>query len=219
MKHIFVDLEMNKIAKNFREERMVCKYEIMEIGAVMLNDQGEETDTFIRYVKPSYNSISEYYTELTGITNAMVENGPDFKRAIEEFYAWIGEGDYKIYSWSDSDPNQLKRESELKNEQTSCVADMLAHWVDYQKEFDDLLGVERKVGLKDALNAIGVDFEGKQHDAFWDARNTAEIFRLSLDKKRFDEAMKPITDLFKPKKTMGTSLGELFSSEFANLFS
>lgn len=71
----------------------------------------------------------------------------------------------------------------------------------------------------DAVHAIGEQFEGNQHDALWDARNTADIYRISLDRKKFDTLMKPLVDLFQPQKQVGATLGELFGSEFSNLFS
>ena len=37
MKHIVIDLEMNKIARS-SEARKICKSEIIEIGAVMLDE-------------------------------------------------------------------------------------------------------------------------------------------------------------------------------------
>ena len=38
MKHIVIDLEMNKIARS-SEARKICKSEIIEIGAVMLDEK------------------------------------------------------------------------------------------------------------------------------------------------------------------------------------
>lgn len=218
MVHVFVDFEMNVINKIYREERAVCKREIIEIGAVKLDDTGEEIGSFTQYVKPEYGMITDYYANLTGITNEKVERAPHFLESMHRFYDWIGDEAYRIYSWSDSDPLQISREAQLKQETDGRLQQLLDSWIDYQKEFGRMLGIEKKVGLKDAVHAIGADFEGRQHDALWDARNTADIYRLSLDKKKFNKVMKPIVELFKPQKTMGTSLGELFGSEFSMLF-
>lgn len=219
MFHIFVDFEMNVIDKAYREQRMICKREIIEIGAVKLDEEGNEISSFTQYVKPEYGQITEYYANLTGITNEQVADQPHFHDAMGNFLEWAGDEAYRIYSWSNSDVIQMSREAELKGENDPRLELMIDRWVDYQEEFGKLLGVEKRIGLKDAVHAIGIDFEGRQHDALWDARNTAYIYRLSLDRRQFDQVMKPIADLFRPQKELGTSLGELFGSEFLNLFS
>ena len=217
MVHIFVDYEMNEINKEYREQRLICKREIIEIGAVKLDETGKEIDSFTQYVKPQFGQITDYYANLTGITNEKVAEEPCFLEAMKKFYDWIGDEEYTIYSWSDSDSIQISKEAVLKEENDPRLDRMLECWVDYQVEFGRLLGIEKKVGLKDAVHAIGEQFEGRQHDALWDARNTADIYRLSLDRERFNAVMKPIVDLFRPQKEMGTTLGQLGGSEVLNL--
>lgn len=219
MVHIFIDCEMNEIDRAYKEQRSICKREIIEIGAVKLDEAGQEIDSFTQYVKPQFGRITEYYTNLTGITNEKVKNAPHFLEVMKKFYDWVGEEEYTIYSWSDSDSIQISKEAVLKKETDERLQKMLDHWVDYQVEFGRLLGIEKKVGLMDAVHAIGEQFEGHQHDALWDARNTADIYRTSLDRKKFNTVMQPLVDLFRPQKQLGTSLGELFGSEFSNLFS
>lgn len=50
MKHIVIDLEMNKIARS-SEARKICKSEIIEIGAVMHDENLQEIGNFRTYVK------------------------------------------------------------------------------------------------------------------------------------------------------------------------
>ena len=52
MHHIFVDFEMNHIAGQYEEERSFSKMEIVEIGAVMLDEHYQEISSFQSYVKP-----------------------------------------------------------------------------------------------------------------------------------------------------------------------
>ena len=81
MKHIVIDLEMNKIARS-SEARKICKSEIIEIGAVMLDENLQEIGNFRTYVKPEYNDkIAAEIRNLTGITEAMVANAPVFREA------------------------------------------------------------------------------------------------------------------------------------------
>lgn len=217
MLHIFVDYEMNEIDKSYKEQRVVCKREIIEIGAVMLDETFHKIEQFSLYVKPEYGSITSYYTSLTGITNDMVENSPVFAIAMEQFYQWIHGREVTMYSWSDSDSKQLQKEAQLKGILDSRLENLLQHWVDFQKVFGKMLGIEKKIALKDAIGAIGEDFKGRQHSALCDAQNTAEIFVLSQDTERFNQVMCPIIELFKPKDTMTFCLGDLFADAFSEL--
>ena len=77
MKYVVVDLEMNRLANQFAEEKAVCGMEIIAIGAVLLDEQYREIEAFKTLVKPQYNDVIDaYYTRLTGITTEMVENKP-----------------------------------------------------------------------------------------------------------------------------------------------
>lgn len=216
MVHVFVDLEMCGADRNRKSQDENWRQEIIEIGAVKLDDSGAELDQFRLYVKPELGEITEYYSNFTGITNEMVSDSPHFAQAVDAFLDWCGE-DCKIYSWSPSDLIQIQREAQSKGFEDPRIADLEGRWIDFQKEFGKMLGIGRKVSLKDAVNAIGAEFEGQQHDAFWDARNTAEIYRLSLDRRKFDQVMKPLVDLFKPRKKLSTSLGDLFGSDLMDL--
>ena len=46
MKHIVIDLEINKIARS-SEARKICKSEIIEIGAVMLDETCRRSGTSV----------------------------------------------------------------------------------------------------------------------------------------------------------------------------
>jgi DNA polymerase III epsilon subunit family exonuclease len=59
--------------------------EIIQIGAVrIINGKIKENDSFFTYVKPS-EPISEFITELTGITNKDVEKAPKAKQILPVF--------------------------------------------------------------------------------------------------------------------------------------
>lgn len=212
MKHIMVDLEMNDIARKYKEERQICKREIIEIGAAMLNDDFEIIDQIRIYVKPQYNTITHDITELTGITDEMVKNADYFEQAMDAFFEWCGgRENITIYSWSDSDVKQLRKECELKQYHIEEMKPLFKKWVDFQKVFGKLLGIEKKIALKYALGAINRDFDGHAHDAMDDAVNTAYILQLSQNKEEFNKVMQPIIDVFKPKEELTFSLGSLMA--------
>lgn len=213
MKHIVVDLEMNPI-KHGNEARRIGTNEVIEIGAVMLDDNHVEIASFRTYVKPQLNDgIAPAIRRLTGITNEMVENAPEFNVAFKMFTSWcLGTGDeFVIHAWSDSDYNQIKKEIEIKGyepeDEERIITDV--EWDDFQHQFDIHLGFERQLSLSSALDMAGIDFEGKAHDALDDARNTAELLKLFSDEALFDKTLRKIKECMTPT-SIDCSLGSLF---------
>lgn len=89
MKHIVVDLEMNTLAKQFKEEKSICGSEIIQIGAVLLDENYQEIGSFHTLVRPQYNNrIEKRIERLTGIKTEMVQNSPVFEEAIQQFFSW-----------------------------------------------------------------------------------------------------------------------------------
>lgn len=209
--HIFVDFEMNPVAGEYEEERSFSKMEIIEIGAVMLDEQYQEISSFQSYVKPQYNEkIEKQCTRVTGITTDMVADAPALWPVLQQFVDWCGTGELTVYAWSDSDLRQLKRELNQKEIECREVHRLCDNWVDFQRIFCDLLGIEKRVALKHAINAIQSEFDGEEHDALWDARNTAKIFALSKNEAEFQRIMGPVIEAFKPVEPMTSTLGDLF---------
>ena len=117
MKHIVIDLEMNALDKKFKDEKIICGREIIQIGAVLLDDQYQEIGYFNTLVKPQYNErIERKFEKLTGISTKMVQNAPVFAEAMEQFFSWCHsiKDEIHIYQWSESDYEQITKELELK---------------------------------------------------------------------------------------------------------
>lgn len=218
MKHVVVDLEMNGLAKEYKEERKIWGREVIEIGAVVLDDSYHEVGSFKTLVKPQFNDrITPYFSDLTGITTEMVQEAPYFEEALTMFFSWCRSLDKQvnIYQWSESDLEQLVKEIELKG----IILDsenqkMMNHWEDFQKEYGKTLNLESAVSLKNAAMYAGVDFEGREHDALDDARNTATLLRIVRTPELCKEALEHVIDALTPSPE-GNTLGSLFN--FAEL--
>lgn len=57
MKYVTVDLEMNPLAKEYKAERAICCREVIEIGAILLDENYQEIDSFKTFVKPQFNDV------------------------------------------------------------------------------------------------------------------------------------------------------------------
>lgn len=68
--------------------------EIVQIGAVLLDASGDETGAFSQFVLPKINPVlSEYFTELTGITNAHINtHGQPLLDGLRSFAKFCSSG-------------------------------------------------------------------------------------------------------------------------------
>lgn len=213
MKYVIIDLEMNPVDGKFKEERKICRQEVIEIGAVMLDENFLVLGEFKTLVKPQFSDvIFKKYETLTGITTQMVADAPVFADAYEMFAKWCTSygGVYEVYAWSENDYKQIMSEMALKNYVASEDEPPLSCWFDFQKEFTEKLGFTKSLSLEKALYYAGIDFEGRQHDALWDAKNTAELFAIARDEKRSKETLEKIMEVLKPKEESAT-LGDMFN--------
>lgn len=209
--HVVLDLEMNPV----KNKNNICGYEVIEIGAVMLDEELQKTGEFHQYVKPETNTIVRRITDLTGITNEMVADAQNFNYVMNEFLEWIGSNPVTIYSWSNTDFYQFKRESKLKQYSDDRLEVLYKDWVNLQKEYKNMIGYDQDVSLKKAIDSVGISFTGKIHTALGDAETTANLLCLMKDEKQFDKKIKPVKDLFTETKS-GYSLGELYADIFKN---
>ena len=210
MAWVFMDLEMKPVDKQFRRERDICRQEVIEFGAVKLGEDMTETDSFRALVKPALGEIPPRYAQLTGITNDMVAEAPDFETVLGRFAAWCEDAE-TVYAWSGSDLDQLRGEVKMKGIDFPLKA-LAGKWADFQKIFTRAVGLKRELSLEQAVNIANINFEGHQHDALWDARNTAELFRIYRDEGRFNAIIGPLREAVNPKKqtsfTLADALGD-----------
>ena len=208
MKYVVVDLEMNPVSREFRDVRRKMNEEVIEFGAVRLDENFAQEAEFQCYVAPAYGPIKKHITSLTGITQAMVDGQESYEVCFQNFVDWIGDTETKIYSWSMSDIKQKKKECRFKLPAFD-VKWLDDRWVDLQQEFDNRLGLHNSLALKHALGAMDHQFEGTQHTALADAINTSAILVLMQDDEKFRATMQPVLDILQPKEDLSSSIGDL----------
>lgn len=212
--HIMIDLEMNKIERRYNGDKKLSS-ELIEIGAVKMDSKFDVIDQYQTYVMPSYGKMNSRIIKLTGITDDKLEGAPDFFEALDSFASWIGNIKTVFYSWSMSDIHQFQVEAAFKGYKGKIIDRMSKNWVDFQLEYSKLLRIEKKIKLKQAVQAADYEFTGAEHTALSDAVNTAEILRLSKNPEEFEKVMKPVLDLFRPAHE-GSTLLDMCPEFFAN---
>lgn len=150
--------------------------EIIEIGAVKLNSEGETIDRFTVITKPNPDTIlTEFCTELTTITQSDVDNGIDLKVALVDFYNWSK--DSKLISWGGYDMRQIIRDTKRKDlENDIDLKDMVDRYSNFRKYYKKFKGLKKECGMKKALFIEKIEMDGTHHRGIDDAINIAKIF-------------------------------------------
>lgn len=214
MQYIVVDLEMNPVSRKYKEKKAICTNEIIQIGAVALDENYQEQDTFKTYVKPRFSEeLRRHIVRLTGITDERLRYAPGFEDALKVFFEWCLQfGDkVQMIQWSESDYTQISREIQQKRYLLSeKEKTLLIGWHDFQKEYGEVIGAEHETSLNDAVMLTGENFEGKRHDALQDARNTAKILRMVRIPEERTNCIEKVVELLKGSTPLVSSLGDMF---------
>lgn len=190
MKYIVIDLEWNN---GYSKQYHCFVNEIIEIGAVMLDEQLEIVDTFTQLLQPSYvKKLSKRFVDLTKITAQEVEeNGVSFDEAINRFRDWCGEEENVFLSWSNSDLFALIKNFELHT--GDVIVDFMDNYCDAQRfcmrvmqmPFNQQIGLAKCAEMLD----ISVDTE-KLHRALADCYLTVECLNAVFDEARLKKHIK-----------------------------
>lgn len=108
--YIVLDLEWNQSAGGKEETVERFPFEIIEIGAVRLNESMEEVDSFRRLIRPRvYPELHEKILEVTHMDErTLMEEGKDFEESVKEFLLWCG-NEAVFCTWGSMDLTELQR--------------------------------------------------------------------------------------------------------------
>lgn len=170
-KYAVLDLEMCTVPKKHKRAKRIN--EIIEIGAVLLDENFEIIGEFKTYVSPEEGVVDSYIYRLTGISQQDLEGAPNIREALEMLVAWLPE-DAVVITWSVSDERQIRKETERKGIEGLCG--FLEGFIDCQADFSAKLNTEKIYNLTEALIIADIEYDEDIHDALVDARNTAMLF-------------------------------------------
>lgn len=180
MNYIVFDLEWNQCPDGKKHKNSKLPFEIIEIGAVMLNEKKEITDSFHRLIKPQvYNWIHNSIHEVIHVNYKELVNGTPFPQAVREFMEWCGEN-WRFCTWGNQDVTELER-----NMKYYGLLDLLpgpVTYYDVQKLFS-IRYEDRKSrrSLEYAIDQLQIEKTHGFHRALEDAHYTAEVLRKIED--------------------------------------
>lgn len=184
MNYVVVDFEWNQSSVK-RASNKKMPFEIIEIGAVKLDETLGICDSYSCLVKPTVYKKLHYMTrELTGINEKILVAGTPFDQAALDFLLWCGD-DFMFVTWGNTDMMEFQR-----NLSFFRLLDLLPgpfRYINAQKIFR-LFYSEEKANA--ALDTAAAHFEvedlGDFHRALTDAKYTAAVFKAMDHKKCMD---------------------------------
>lgn len=183
MNYIVFDLEFNQ-AWDFEENKspIISKYpfEIVQIGALRLDEKLQVVSTFDRLVKPEmYTSLHPYIEQITGITLESLASAKTFKEIYKEFAQFIS-SESILCIWGIADIKELLRNIKYHKLDASIIP---KQYINIQRYASKHLNCPkgRNVGLRNAVELLNIPLSGRFHDAFNDAYYTTEVFRHIYD--------------------------------------
>jgi len=165
--------------------------EIIEIGAVKLDENAKQIDTHQTFIRPTKNPIlSEFCIGLTSIKQDDVDSAPYFAEAIHNFENWISDNnsDTALISWGYYDKNQLLKECASKNYHGEII-NLLDNHFSLKHDFAKMKGI-KACGMKRALEILKIPLDGTHHRGIDDALNISKIFKTIFNQWNIEREFK-----------------------------
>jgi inhibitor of KinA sporulation pathway (predicted exonuclease)/RNA:NAD 2'-phosphotransferase (TPT1/KptA family) len=174
--------------------------EIIEFPAVIVNAKTMQmVKAFQTYVKPSkYPNLTDFCTELTGITQEQVDNGVSIETALAMFHKFLENNnvlgsEFVVLSCGDFDAGALKKEAEFKD---IFVPSYMKEWINIKKVFplhlydtskEEIVDLKIKqqksvvTGMLDMLKHCDLELLGRHHSGIDDSFNIARWVAKCLE--------------------------------------
>lgn len=175
MLYIVLDLEWNQCPYGKEKENKNLPFEIIEIGAVRLDENLQTEDTFEAVIRPKvYKELHYMSKEVTKMTRKDLNKGRSFPNVMNDFLKWCGK-EYIFCTWGNVDLIELQRNMEFFHVQPLPTP---VYYLDIQKlfsiQYED--GKTRR-SLQWAVEFLKLPTDVPYHRADADAHYTAEVMK------------------------------------------
>ena len=175
MNYIIFDLEWNQGVNRGEKRDKKMPLEIVEIGAVKLNEDREMISEFSELIKPQiYHEMHNITRKIIHIQMEELEKGKPFEEVMPAFLEWCGE-DSLFCTWGGLDLLELQRNMTYYG--MKPLSDRPIKFYDIQKLFSLAYedGKSRRT-LEYAIDLLDIKKDIPFHRAFSDAYYTAKVF-------------------------------------------
>lgn len=203
MQYIVIDLEWNG---SYSKKAHGYFNEIIEVGAVKVDEQMRIVDTFRAAIKPVVSKkLSSIVTDLTNITAEELEDGTTFVGMMRQLSRWMGDEPSAVLTWSTTDLLVLMENCRFFTGRQEIP--FLKNYMDFQVYAQQRMGVEtsQQLGLARAGEMLGIPEDNMSlHRALDDSKLTAAILQKVYEPESFAAAIMPVDEEFYKRVTFKT---------------
>lgn len=189
MNYIVFDLEWNQpMSKNsaiYKKIGKALSCELIQIGAVKLDEKKRMIASFNQYIAPSfYKKLNPRISKITGISQKELDSAPSFEKAFSNFISWCG-NDSALISWGADDIQVL-----AKNMSLFPVNKNIPNCFDAQNHFSQLMQTgKNRLSLRNAMSIYDINPspDHEFHNAVDDAYYTALVIQKLGDMSELKE--------------------------------
>ena len=173
MNYIVFDLEWNQCFGGHENENPRMPFEIIEIGAVKLDNKLNIIDTYSSIVKPRlYKKLQPHIKAILNYDESTLRKGRPIDMVCREFIKWCGE-DFIFCSWGAMDLSYLQNNMEYYYmkplDSPLKYYNIQQIYADTKEETNSIVKLER------AVNALNIEVDRPFHSAVNDAYYTAKV--------------------------------------------
>jgi inhibitor of KinA sporulation pathway (predicted exonuclease) len=183
MDYIILDIEFN--GRKFASD---LPMEVIEIGAVRMDERLQVKDHFTAFVKPVYFSqLNSFIKKKTGIPQESIDAAEGFPKVNADFTRWLQRSPELMFvTWGGEDFKRIIYDTRMHHIDDSFW--MNVQYFDLLKGYLRYKNVTNDVSVEAAVADLGIPSTGSAHRALDDALMTAEIFRSIYASLDFDRA-------------------------------
>lgn len=205
MQYVVIDLEWNG---SYSKKAHGYFNEIIEVGAVKVNENMQILDEFRAAIKPVVSKkLSSIVTDLTNITAEELEDGTTFAGMMRQLSRWIGSEPSTVLTWSTTDLLVLMENCRFFYGQQEIP--FLKNYMDFQVYAQQRMNVDtsQQLGLARAGELLGIPEDDMSlHRALDDSKLTAAILQKVYDADSFSAAILPVDKEFYKRITFKTTI-------------
>lgn len=205
MNYIVIDLEWNG---SWSKKAHGYFNEIIEVGAVKVDEQMRIVDVFRAAIKPVVSKkLSTIVTDLTNITAEELEDGTTFTGMMRQLSKWMGKEPSTVLTWSTTDLLVLMENCRYFYGRQEIP--FLKNYMDFQVYAQQRMGVDtsQQLGLARAGEMLDIPEDDMSlHRALDDSKLTAAILQKVYDKESFVSAILPVDEEFYKRITFKTTI-------------
>ncbi len=187
MNYIVMDMEWNNA---YSKKLGGFMNEIIEIGAVKLDEQLHELDTFSVIIKSQVGKrLQSRVKSLTHLTNADISSGISFQKAIAQFKEWLGPSENTFLTWGDGDIRTLiKNCSYFLGTSELTFVHNYADLQKYCQSYTDAKSSGQQLGLSAAAEKLGINPDDfPHHRALDDSRLSVACLRKVFEAEKLSK--------------------------------